>query len=979
MAVKLGVGGKLLLIMTSAMSLVLVVAVMGVFGFVQVANKQNSVIDDTIPAIVTSHSLSLAYSSLVNTVPSISKASTLAEVDALADTIDRQLRIFIDVADQFQNAKYASGNTAELLVMVQLIDEDLRQQLSWMTAKVNAAQLYNKHVNKATRAMTEIESISTSLVANANTTTSAITSGLYDLVETDKNQLYATFDRLIDIDLDYMERMYELRKRATSLNTLLFRLNSSNLYQEVAAIKKQTLIDLDVLQRRVGEINDPGRRRQANEFLQAFKTNLLSANGYSLFDLKTQMLLATDNQQSLATGAKSHIEGFNKQVLLISSSVSEGLIETTEEARTAVALWRNLIFFVSIGMVIVGIAFLWIYLRRSLFRPLDSVNNALMSVAKGDLTAEANYFRDDEIGRLSRTVEIFKNNASVRMELEQQQEIVERRLRNHQRELEQQINERTLQLQSVNQRLERSVDDHSRAREEAEQANQAKTAFLATMSHEIRTPLGGILGTLRLLGQTDVNEQQHQYVEYSLEAAEALLSILNGILDFAKVEADEIVIEKSPCGVKQIAATLKALMQPVADDKGIDLLFHIPAQLEHSYFLLDKGKVHQILFNLISNAIKFTPSGFVDCSVELVTKGDNQVVRFQVEDTGLGIPTESRARLFQPFTQYDASTSRRYGGTGLGLSICDKLANAMQGSVGVESRVADDYTQGSSFWFEVTAEKVDYDGISTTHTVSQTDNDEQRHILLVEDNKIGRIVTEGYLQQMGHTVQCAVDGYDALTYAEEDFDVILMDISMPGMDGVETAMEMRKVHQSRQKYIPIIAMSAHIFPQEIEEFLRAGMDGFIGKPFDLQRFMLLLQDIKTTEEKPVSLPSEGVSELLNETVLQADLSALGNARMGDMIALYQTSSREIIGGLKLAWQQHKLSALADHAHSLKNAAGSLGLEALHSLANQLERQAKHSQKDSVSLIMEDLDGVLSASEKALLNWQKQNLAVDSRE
>jgi two-component system sensor histidine kinase TorS len=247
-------------------------------------------------------------------------------------------------------------------------------------------------------------------------------------------------------------------------------------------------------------------------------------------------------------------------------------------------------------------------------------------------------------------------------------------------------------------------------------------------------------------------------------------------------------------------------------------------------------------------------------------------------------------------------------------------------------------------------------------------------VLLVEDNDIGRIVVEGYLSHEGHTVTLAKDGFEALALAEQHFDLILMDISMPGMDGVETTLRMHQVHKRLGLKIPIIAMSAHVFPQEVDSYLNSGMDGFVGKPIDPERLNELLLGVSQTQKRLISMPNEVEAQLVNEKSLNDDLSVLSKACMLEMVHLFSQACSDNMAALDIARQQEDWVKLSELAHNFKNAAGSLGLETLHQLVNQLENQGKHGQPTSIDLILEDLPELVKASQKALNNWSAAHIA-----
>ncbi len=367
------------------------------------------------------------------------------------------------------------------------------------------------------------------------------------------------------------------------------------------------------------------------------------------------------------------------------------------------------------------------------------------------------------------------------------------------------------------------------AKEIAEKSTQAKSEFLANMSHEIRTPMNGILGLLHLLEKTSLDATQVSYVEKSLFSANNLMRIINDILDFSKIEAGKLHMESVHFSVHDLCAEVYDLYSPLSNAKGLHL--HITAgELDQTILLGDALRLKQVLFNLVSNAIKFTLSGSVTLEVTS-TYGENNTMHclFAVRDTGIGLSSEQVGRLFSAFTQADTSVTREYGGTGLGLVISRSIINMMHGNIWVESTLG----EGSTFFcdaiFDICVDDR-RDILNETVLVSAIEHGHE-HILLVEDNEINQIVAKEILQHVGYTVDIAQNGQEAVNMLEERaYAAVLMDIQMPVMDGYTATDLLRK--QKKFQHIPIIAMSAHAMKGDKEISLSHGMNDHITKPID---------------------------------------------------------------------------------------------------------------------------------------------------
>lgn len=470
------------------------------------------------------------------------------------------------------------------------------------------------------------------------------------------------------------------------------------------------------------------------------------------------------------------------------------------------------------------------------------------------------------------------------------------------------------------------------AKNKAEVSSRAKENFLANMSHEIRTPLNAIIGMVRELKRTDLTQKQNTCLLHADSASHHLLSIVNNILDISKIEAGEFRLESQPFDLRQVLNDARTIMKPAATEKLLQLSMQIDDRIAPA-LIGDAGHLRQILINILGNAIKFTLHGEVDvrCAVVSATS-ETQRIQIDIRDTGVGMEASFLQNIFKKFSQEDDSTVRRFGGTGLGMAITHELVQLMQGTIRVES----EKNKGTHFElvFDWSIAEVPCD-----EQKSDTLNiQEGLHVLIVEDNELNRMVARHCLSFHNCTTAEARNGLEAIAMLEQHrYDVILMDLHMPEMDGIESTTIIRK---KMNLNVPIIALTANAFQVEIDKCLAAGMNTYVTKPFDENDLMTKIQQLvrtgRTTTRQEINLPASKPAKLY-------DLSKIEQMSRGDqrfvnkILEIFCEHVPDVMNQIKAAIRDNNTANVRSAAHKLKPTLENMGIDSMYELIRELEK------------------------------------------
>jgi two-component system, OmpR family, sensor histidine kinase TorS len=919
---RLGIGARLFLAFLGITALSLSSGIAGWLILRDISAAQSRINSQALPAVAAAQRSAETSARLVASAPAL----TAVRDEASRAAQERELSsLAAEIRKSVSDAGLSSLDGAvvgKLGATVDALVANLAAQNRLVKERLQLQESFAERAERTIRAATAIADLSETLVSNTSAGASAVISSLYGLIDEGQKraEAYEALDRLIEQDIYLLGRMWELRLRSSQIGLLAHQLTRTIDRNEVAEIARGYEEHLRVVRRRVASIDDPVRREQASGFLETL--DAASGNApvsASLFGERLRLIAIADDLESVAEA--------NSNLSAEVSRVAQGMLRSSESfarsisAQVQNALDAGLYILLATSLIAVAISGLivWLYVERGIVRRLAALSNAMQRLTDGDLTVRVAAEGTKELKALSSAVVAFRDESQKRRALEIERERTNEELRRHREELQGLVNQRTEELQQ-------EVARHAQARAEAEMASQAKSAFLATMSHEIRTPMTGMLGMLRILKEAELTPAQRRYVTVASNSGETLLGILNSILDYSKIESGKLTIDLVAFDLADLLRGIIDLMRPSARQKGLKLSLSVERDLAPLY-MGDAGKLRQIVFNLVSNAIKFTARGRVTVKAAAMRRGKKRhALRITVEDTGIGIEPGQQSHIFESFTQTDASITRRYGGTGLGLAISRGFALAMGSTLTVDSNPR----QGSVFTLDIEMPPASVKQQPRAPARS-SGKSRGRHlkILVVEDDAATRLVAQEFLAKLGHEAAAVPDGHAAIAqFGELAPDLVLMDISMPDMDGIATARALRARHGMS---VPFVAMSAHVFKGEVDRYLASGMDAYVAKPLTIEA---LAQAIASATGGRAS-----AQPAVDRAAFEADLDLIGRQAMSRIFAIVEETLPPRFTEMHEALGAKDFDRLKNLAHKTYSTAASAGFSELCQEARALETSA----------------------------------------